>query len=611
MGYHPDTTLANRPEWIPAHVDRVSRMVERDKNHPSVIVWSMGNEAGDGVCFDSAYTWIKHRDSTRPVHYERAEYGHNTDIVAMMYSTIEELVEYASKPRPKPFIMCEYAHAMGNSAGNFQDYWDAIEKYPLLQGGFIWDWVDQGLRAFDSQGRQYWAYGGDYGDYPNDNNFLANGIVFPDRTPHPALAEVKKVYQHIKIKPEDLARGQLRITNAYAFIDLGFAEGNWELTANGEVIQSGKLPALKLKPGESKVVRAGFIAPVAAPGVEHMLNVEFTTRAAAPLVPAGHTVASAQFSLEGEVPAPVAADLRDYHPLVVDRDGANVVVSGHDFRVAIDTTDAIMASFQANGRELIASGPVPDFWRAPIDNDRGNDMPERLGIWKKAADIRQLREFTVEEVSQREVTVRALLYLPAIGADYKLSYTVRADGSVEVGGKYTPDRPLPEMPRMGMHLEVEPELKHIAWYGRGPQENYMDRHTAADVGVYDGLVCEQFVPYSRPQENGNKTDVRWVALYGDNGAGLLVSGRPLLSVGAGWFTHQDLQRAEHPNELVPRDAIQLNLDLAQMGVGGDNSWGARTHPEYTLPSRKYEYSYVLRALPASSDPKELAGKPLR
>ena len=599
MGYEPDSTLGNNPLWIKAHLDRTQRMLERDKNHPSVIIWSLGNEAGNGVCFDSTYNWTKHRDPSRPVHYERAEQGRNTDIVSLMYSPIEDLLEYASHPQTRPFILCEYAHAMGNSVGNLQDYWDAIESHPVLQGGCIWDWVDQGLRRFDEKGRQFWAYGGDFGDYPNDDNFCCNGIVFPDRKPHPSLFEVKKVYQNVKVRPLDLEKGLVEIVNAHSFVPLDFVTARWELLEDGRVVQSGEMPKLKLAAGEKGRYSIPFKRPAGTGTHEYWLNLRFTRREAAPLVPAGHEVAVEQFRLPfgGAENVPYPGDGPAGGALVTREDGDSLIVAGQDFRVIFDRNSGLMCTWKSGDRNLFLSGPVPDFWRAPTDNDDGNEMVKRLGVWRKAGDIRQLRLIKVENGSDGRVVVRAQLYLPAVQADYFLEYGIEPSGQIEVHARFKPSREQPELPRFGMRIVLPGGFENVEWYGRGPQENYQDRRTAALVGVYSGTVDGQFTPYVRPQENGYKTDVRWLKLNDGKGGGLLVEGLPVFCFGVSHYAARDLERAAHPKELIRQDEIYLNVDLKQMGVGGDNSWGALPHPQYRLPCLEYEYSFRLRPAP--------------
>ena len=385
LGYGPDS-LAKDPAWGPAHLDRIERMVERDKNHPSVIIWSLGNEAGDGVNFEQAYAWLKKRDPSRPVQYERAELRSHTDIFCPMYDSIESMVKYASVKQARPLIQCEYAHSMGNSTGNLQDYWDAIESHDQLQGAFIWDWVDQGFAAKTGTGLFYWAFGGDYGpsDVPSDQNFCCNGIVGPDRTPHPAYYEVKKVYQFVKFRAVDPAAGKIEVGNRYDFIGLERFDLDWELSASGRAVASGTVAKPAVAPRGSQVLRLPLPRFQAQPGLEYFLNLSLRSRAASPGLPKGHIVAAEQIALPAAAPAsPAAASALP--PLAVEDGPRFIRVAGEGFALRFDRLTGALDSFVHGGRELLASGIEPNFWRAPTDNDFGNQMPRRLAFWRQAS----------------------------------------------------------------------------------------------------------------------------------------------------------------------------------------------------------------------------------
>ncbi|NIA31529.1 MAG: DUF4981 domain-containing protein, partial [Actinobacteria bacterium] len=390
MGYKPDRTLGNNPEWKEAHLDRTIRMVERDKNHPSVIIWSLGNEAGDGVNFVATSAWIHSRDKSRPVQYERAGTRPHTDIVCPMYSPIKHLEEYAQKKQMRPLIMCEYAHAMGNSTGNLQDYWDVIEKYDQLQGGFIWDWVDQGLAKYKN-GVKYWAYGGDFGpkDVPSDNNFCINGLVMPDRTPHPGLWEVKKVYQYVKFEPVDLASGKIKIINMFDFKNLNDLDIIWKIMGDGEQLANGIITNPDVPPHDSKVFSLNLPEISPRPGVEYFLNFSVITTRAAGVVQAGHEIASEQIKLP--VMKKVAATpLSGLGELRLAQTDSGTIVLGKDFRIQFDNKSGDLVSFLFNNKEMIKKAPQPNFWRAPTDNDFGNRMDRRCAVWRFAGDHRQL-----------------------------------------------------------------------------------------------------------------------------------------------------------------------------------------------------------------------------
>jgi beta-galactosidase len=611
IGYDPDTTLGNKPEWMKAHLDRTINMVERDKNHPSIIIWSLGNEAGDGVNFTATSSWIRDRDPSRPVHYERAELGPNTDIFCPMYARIEEIVEYAENYDDRPLIMCEYSHAMGNSNGNLKDYWDAISSHERLQGGFIWDWVDQGLRkpVPGRPGEFFFAYGGDFeppGVY-HDDNFLCNGLVSPDRVPHPGLYEVKKVYQYVTASPVDLALGQVEITNGYAFLGLDGIDGFWELRGDDTVIASGRVPTLDIAPSESRVVSLPLPTITPQPGVEYWLDLSFRLADDRLWAERGHEVAWEQFRLDLDAEAP-RLDVEDMAPLRLEGGDGTTVVVGDRFKVRFDLAQGTIESLTFEGTDVIRSGPRPNFWRAPTDNDRGNDMPERCAPWKAASRSWEVTSSKVTQIGPAEVEVRFEGAFPHVGATDLVTYTVLGSGDIIVAHNFTPgDVELPELPRFGMQMAVAGGFEAVTWYGRGPHESYWDRKAGARVGVYTGTVDEQFVDYSEPQENGNKTDVRWLSLTKADGRGLLVVGEPLIGFSAHHYTTEDLENAKHSYEMERRENITLNVDLQQTGVGGDDSWGARPHEEYTLRAAPMSYSFRLRPITSSDgSPMELA-----
>jgi beta-galactosidase len=622
MGYDKDITLADKPEWAAAHLERMQRMVERDKNHPSVIIWSMGNEAGDGHNFLNGYLWIKARDLTRPVQYERAEKSTNaperhTDIWADMYATIEDIEAYAKNPKnDRPMIMCEYAHAMGNSTGNLQDYWDIIEKYPKLQGGFIWDWVDQGFLKTNENGEKYWTYGGDYGEegIPSDGNFCLNGLVWPDRTPHPGLYEVNKVYQYVGFEPVDLSKGQIKITNKYDFTNLSEFNLEWEIVSDGNVVQSGKLPKADLKPKTSYVVHIPFTAITPAEGTEYFLNLKASRNEAWNFVPEDHVYASMQYKMpfEGKAISAKADNLSALQTKTTDK---QLEVSGENMKITFDLEAGKMISYNFKGKELMLKGPSADFWRPPTDNDYGYNMDKLLGVWKKAGDRIKVTKANISQPDLGKVVVTFNYDIPDAAGNkiggYATTFTVYSSSDIIIKNQFSKlaDN-VPEIPRMGMQMQLPEEFSNLKWFGRGPQENYQDRKTAADVGLYESTVADQETPYIRPQENGYKTDTRWLTLTDDKGNGILVCGEPLICFAALNNVHDDFESPgklsqyrkdaktanTHSIDVKPRELVNLNVDLGQMGVGGDNSWGALVHPQYRFLEKKYEYSFRIRPL---------------
>jgi beta-galactosidase len=612
MGYDPDRTLGNDPRFMTAHLARVEAMLERDKNHPCVIIWSMGNEAGDGVNFDTCYNWLKQRDPSRPVHYERAELGRNTDIYCPMYPDVEYLAEYASKPQARPLIMCEYAHAMGNSTGNLQEYWDVIESHPQLQGGSIWDWVDQGIQQVDRKGRIYYAYGGDFGPpgTPSDSNFCINGLVLPDRTPHPGLYEVKKVYQYIGIKAADDSFKKILVKNKHDFISTDNLDIHWQLVGDDKIIDSGIIEKPEIAPKGEKTFELGLPDVVPLPGVEYFLNFSVTTRVTSGLVPEGHEVASEQIQLPWKTAIKPVKDKAFLEP-VWSKDRKMLTVSGADFYVIFDTLTGMMTSLEYDGRQFLARGPEPDFWRAPTDNDFGNGMPKRCSIWKDASAVRMVKSFKVKRPAKGQIDINVDYLLGKSLIPCSVTYSIFGTADIIISTEIEPGAAeLPELPRFGMNMRVPAEFSNVKWYGRGPFENYWDRHTAALVGIYEKKVDEMGFPYLRPQETGTRTDIRWISVTNEDGTGLLISGLPLISVSALPYTTSQLDYTDnkfrHTVDLVPNDFIDLNIDYRQTGVGGNDSWGARPLLKYTLSSQKYQYSFRIRPISQNNDPMKIS-----
>ncbi|MFJ7074211.1 glycoside hydrolase family 2 TIM barrel-domain containing protein [Streptomyces sp. NPDC098781] len=802
-------------DWTKACVARARNMVHRDKNHASVVIWSLGNEAGGGSTFVAMQDWIKSYDTTRVVQYEGDDRPTVSDIRSEMYdspATVEARAKNTSDTRP--YVMIEYSHAMGNSNGNFKKYWDLIRRYPVLQGGWIWDFVDQSLSwptptrkrfteagpaalrgeilapggtfdrtdgisggtvfardasldltgsltleawftphvlgyhqpvlakgdtqyslkqsdgnleffihgggewvtvrwalpddwtgtehhvagVFDadagtltlyvdgevkgtrtttrrpgsntaplalatdvdnwtrefsgtirrarvyaralgaaelaSDGRgpgddgvRFWfdaatvafteqrprektffAYGGDWGDNPNDGNFVADGIVTADRGHTGKAAEVKRIYQAVAAAPaaggDRLAPGAaVTLTNENLFTNLRELDGRWTLTADGEVVGRGRLTRaqLDIAPLSSKDITVPFEIPAEpAPGTEYFLELSFTTSQTTKWAKAGFEVAGHQLAVDAGGPAVREVPLADVPPLTYEDGKASVTVKGAAFSLTVDKKTGVITSFEAHGAQLIASGPAPNFWRAPTDNDKGNGQHVRNQTWRDAGTARKVTDVVVRPLRDRAVEIKVAGTLPTTTASsYTTTYTVFGNGEIKVDNTLRPGAAsLPYIPEVGTLLFLPGRLEHLHYYGRGPEENHCDRNNGTDVGCWSGTVSGQWEPYIRPQENGNRTDVRWIALTGGDGSGLLVSGEPLLEVNASHFTPEDLSvGARHDYQLTPREEVVLRLAHRQMGVGGDNSWGAHTHDEYKLfANRDYSYTYRLRPL---------------
>lgn len=613
-GYHYQ--LANDPRWTAAWMDRMQRMVLRDKNHPSVIVWSLGNESGYGANHDALAGWVRHYDPSRPIQYERAinprHGGHwhgargVTDIIPPMYPTLEDLVAWAKTPTddPRPMIMCEYSHAMGNSNGSLKEYWDVIERYPCIQGGFIWEWIDHGIRMVDAKGRAYWAYGGDFGDEPNDKNFCADGLVWPDRTPHPAMQEVKKLQQPLGVAAKNLRTGRLVVTNRQFFTNLSWLAGSWELAVDGAVVARGRLPRVKAPPRRSQSITLPLRRPTMQPGQECFLTVRFTAAKATAWCPAGYEVAWEQFAMPY-----AASQVRAVRPagrLGVRQDRSQAVISAEGFHVTVDKRAGRIRSIRWLGREMLTEGPVVSLWRAPTDNDGikswTGQHTKPLGRWR-AAGYDRLKVTPAGATVRRGAggTVTVACRTVVTGTDPKLKithrhvYTIHPSGDIVVANTIVADRRLPELPRVGVTVVLPAGLEQVEWFGRGPHESYCDRKAGAPVGLHCGTVAEQYVPYIMPQEHGNKTDVRWLAVAGQGGVGMMFAPiRPeYMECSVSHFTADDLYRALHTHELHPRRETIVNLDYRHRGLG-TGSCGPDTLPQYRLPAGTYRFDYRIR-----------------
>jgi beta-galactosidase len=618
FGTNPRNRLTNNPAWTAAYVDRAQHMVERDKNHPSVVIWSLGNECGDGTNIAAEYQWVKQRDPGRPVHYEGAAKtsGSNSDIVSYMYPSPAS-TERNAKARPEaPLLLCEYTHAMGNSNGGLKEYWDVFYAVPNAQGAFVWDWVDQGIRQpVPAQRRRdaketFLAYGGWWEDprgIRNDNNFNQNGLVSADRVPHPGLAAIKYVYRSIHAAPQDLATGRISVKNWFDFVNAReIAEGLWTVTgANGEIVASGRLPDLDIPPRQQREYTIPLPVAARMAAGEHFLNLQFLTRADRAWTKKGHELAWEQWPLN--TVSPTAGSEPTAMPALRMQDAGQLIrFRGQDFALIFDKLQGTIGSYTYKGVKLLERGPLPDFWRAMTDNDIGawksvvnqarQDPALDLSRWREAGPSRRIRsvEATRTSAGTARVTVRA--DLPAVAGSYTLTFDIDGAGRVLVEAAYVPgDAPLPMMPRFGTELVVSAGLEQITWFGRGPEETYIDR-AFERVGRYSSTVAGQWVEYSRPQEHGNKVDVRWMTLTNADGIGLMARGLPLLSVRASHAPKADVERAAYTFQIPRRPETFLNLDLRQMGVGGVNSWSEQAWPlaPYRIPANEaYRFSYSL------------------
>ena len=588
--------LGYRPEWELAHMDRVRRMVERDRNHPSIVMWSLGNEAGTGPNFEKAARWIRQNDPERLISY----LGHGTigeehlpneyvDVYAPMYDDLEKMVDYAGDPRYRqPMIQCEYAHAMGNSLGNLEDYWQVIRGHRKLQGGFVWDWVDQAMLRKDAQGRAYWAQGEDFGPNPRkDISVVADGLVQADRRPDPEYYELQKVYSPVAFEG-DPASGAVRVLNRYDFSDLSSLDFAWTLTRDGVPVAQGRLEGVAAPAQTAAALALPPAARQAAADGESILSIRaLARRASVPGVPEGHMLGFGQFVLRAAPPPPV-------RQWIAPRQGAQgPELHAGGAVLAVDRGTG-MVSYRSGGRELLQGG-TPNFWRGLTDNDLGTGMDSSHAVWRSFTGQRQVRA-----VEAGADAIRVEYRFGAGAVRWETTYRMAQDGAVQVAASFEPLRDdLPDPLRIGLRFDSHAALDQLSWYGRGPQESYADRQTGAAIGLYRSTLQAQAHPYVRPQETGNKTDVRWLSLSDRDGKGVQVSAARPLSMNALAFPYEDLyprpRGSWHSSDIQAHGKGSLLVDALQMGVGGDTGWDAtgRAHMKYRIPLQPLRYEFML------------------
>ncbi|HYT67020.1 MAG TPA: glycoside hydrolase family 2 TIM barrel-domain containing protein [Vicinamibacterales bacterium] len=629
FGTNPQNRLTNDPAWTAAYVDRVQRMVERDKNLPAVVFWSLGNECGDGTNMAAAYQWLKRRDPARPVHYEgsASRNGPNSDINSFMYPPPTTVVQRAQARPQVPVILCEYSHAMGNSSGGLKEYWDVFYSGTNAQGAFVWDWVDQGIRQPIPGGSgTFLAYGGWWEDrraVRNDNNFNQNGLISADRVPHPGLSAIKYVYRYLHAEPVDLSAGTIKVKNWHDFINAREeAVGVWEVIRDdGKVAASGDLPELDIAPRAEKTVKLPL--PASLPSntssrhlkQEYWLNVRFLLRDDTQWAKKGHELAWEQWNLPFRSNSGTVGGIEPVPALTMRESGHLIRFSSDRVAVIFDRLQGTIGSYSVDGVKILDRGPIPDFWRAMTDNDLGawksvletarKDAKLDVTVWRKAGAAWSVKSVQARRLDAGAAQVVVQADLPLVGAKYTMTYTIDGAGDIVVEGAYTPGTaPIAMMPRAGMELIVSPGFDRLAWLGRGPAETYVDRQFER-IGLFKSNVAKEWVEYSRPQENGNKTDVRWFSLTNERGAGLMAIGDPLLSAAARHATKDDIEQAAYTFQLPARQEIRLNLDLRQMGVGGIDSWSRNAWPmePYRIAGdQPFRYQYRLVPIRGNAPP---------
>ena len=605
MGYG-DKTLAKNPSFKKAHLERNQRNVQRGYNHPSIIFWSLGNEAGSGPNFEACYTWIKNEDKTRAVQYERAGKREFSDIFCPMYYPYEACVEYCEGDGDRPLIQCEYAHAMGNSEGGFKEYWDLVRKYPKYQGGFIWDFVDQSNHWKNKDGVAIYGYGGDFNKYDaSDNNFNNNGLIGPDRQLNPHAHEVGYIYQSIWTTPADLAKGEVKIYNENFFRDLSAYYMEWQLLANGEVVQTGTVSDLNVAPQQTATVKLPFSAEGICKCKELLLNVSYKLKAAETLLPAGSQIAYDQVVIRPyqaaalELKNQTQTNLAVVEPTIRDNDTRYVVVNGENFVAEFDKHNGFLSRYEANGMKLLNDGAqlTPNFWRAPTDNDYGAGLQNHYAVWKNPE--LKLTSLT-QNMENGQAVVRAEYDMKATGGKLTLTYIINNLGAMKITQKMVADksRKVADMFRFGMQMQMPRSFDEVEYYGRGPVENYADRNNSTLIGKYRQTVAEQFYPYIRPQETGAKTDIRWWRLLNIGGNGLQCVADAPFSASALNYSIDSLDDGaqkdqRHSPEVTKADFTNFCIDKAQMGLGCIDSWGALPLEKYRLPYQDYEFSFIL------------------
>ena len=604
MGYGEET-LAKNPSFKKAHMERNQRNVQRNFNHPSIIFWSLGNEAGYGPNFEAAYDWIKAEDPSRAVQFEQAGYSGKTDIFCPMYYDYQGCINYCEDDsKQKPLIQCEYAHAMGNSQGGFKEYWDIIRKYPKYQGGFIWDFVDQGIRWNGKDNKMIYAYGGDFNNFDaSDNNFCCNGLVNPDRQPNPHMHEVGYFYQNIWTTGSDLKNGEINVYNENFFRDLSAYTMEWDLLKNGKIVRSGLIENLNVAPQQTAKLKLDLGKTCTC--AEWLLNVRYIQKNREGMIPAGHVVAKDQLVINGyKAPEMKFENITESNqPVIVpqadDKNRNRLVITGENFNIQFDKANGYLSAYTINGLDMIKEGEAltPNFWRAPTDNDFGAGLQRRYAAWKNPGiKLLSMKHETVDG----KVVVSANYEMKEVSAKLALTYTINNQGAIKVTQKMTADKAtkVSNMFRFGMQLVMPKSFEQTSYYGRGPVENYSDRNHSTDLGIYNQTVSEQFYAYVRPQENGNKTDIRWWKQLNAAGDGLQFIAEAPFSASALHYTIASLddgaqKNQSHSNEVKEADLTNVLIDKAQMGLACVNSWGAIPEPQYLLPYGDYEFTFIM------------------
>ncbi len=592
--------------------------MERDKNHPCIVMWSLGNESGYGENHAAMSEWIRGRDATRPIHYERAietaeaPAPASVDVVSQMYTSVENLIKQGERTdEPRPFFLCEYAHAMGNGPGNLKEYWEVIRKYPRLIGGCIWEWVDHAIRTRNAEGQEYLAYGGDFGDFPNDGNFCVDGLNFPDRIPHTGLIEYKHIIQPVHIEALDLEHGRIRIVNRHFHRSTDYLQGSWMLLQDDLILDQGEILDLDIPAGEAVEYQLPYTLPDPEPGATYWLNLSFTLAEEMPWASRGYEVAYDQFELPRKAEAP--ALLAEAMPPVALRDlPGEVILHSDEFAVTFDKRTATIRDWTWQGIPLIDAGPQIQLWRAPTDNDRGfgahiSDKWELMGLNRLTGRLQRLEARAVKDavVVTAESVYAPPVYRPVVSL--RQTWRIQSDGRVLLNARYVPLMELPTyLPRLGLKFQMPCSFDRLRWHGRGPHESYPDKKTGALVGLYEMAVADTHEPYVYPQENGSHEDTRYVVLTNLEGQGLVIAGNDF-AFSAHHYTPEALTKATHTYELEEDDLTQVLID-GRMGPLGSNSCGPEPLEEHKLYLKEpVDFDFVLMPVDLQAECPLVAG----
>jgi len=602
----------SKPEWTANVIDRANTMVKRDFNHASIIIWSLGNEAYGGSNFVAMKDHIRSLDTTRVIHYEGTfhdrKFEEATEIESQMYTRVEDLESYAKYNPKKPILLCEYSHAMGNSCGNLYKYTDLFHKYPVLQGGFIWDWIDQAILKDDGNGKKFYAYGGDFGDSPNDNFFCGNGLVLADRSETPKLKEVKKCYQPLECFPINLLEGKVKFINYNLFTDTQFVDINYKVELNGVVLANGQLDIIVPAMSELECDIPDEVNELLSQTGEMYMTFSYVYNRDLQFAQKGFEQGFSQFKLPNVVT--VKNDLQslstmnlywDNYPFIIIEDQeTDYLITGTNYSATLNKTSGFISSYKVKGQEFLLEDLKPNFWRAMIDNDLGNGLQERALVWKDMATTMSLEDVELQSMDMNDESYIIIQTIHQLsengGAHIHSKYTFGPLGDIEVVMELNLSSDLPEVPAYGYQFILDSDFSEMTWLGRGPHSNYVDRNRSTPVDLYSGQVKDQWVNYIRPQECGNKTDVKFLELINkDQSKSLVITSSRGCEATALGFTPQEISTYSHPHLMPPVSRTVLRINGYQMGVGGDDSWGAKTHVEYTIPTdRNYTYSFSFR-----------------